>query len=119
MNKLSKIFLLLLLTASCDDILLNDLSGDTMTLLAPSDGHEVAKGQPMIFWWEQLKGATEYELVVASPDVTNPQVMALDTVITKNQFVTTIPAGSYQWCLRARNSEYKTEFACRNFSVAN
>jgi len=119
MNKLSKIVLLLLLAASCDDILVHDLSDDTVILLAPDDGHEAAKDQSTLFWWEDVKDATEYELVVASPDITNPQVMALDTVITKNHFAATIPAGSYQWCVRGKNSEYKTEFVCRSFSVAN
>ena len=118
MNKLHKLIFLLLLAVSCDDILVHDLSKDTVTPRTPAEGYEGTRDQAVIFWWEELDGATEYELVVASPDITNPQVLALDTVLTKTQIsITTIPVGTYQWCVRGINSNYKTDFACRGFSV--
>ena len=109
---------MLFFAVSCDDILVHDLSKDTVTLRTPADGYEGTKDQSVIFWWEELEGATKYELVVASPDITNPQLLALDTVVTKIQFsATAIPVGSYQWCVRGINSNYKTDLVCRSFNV--
>jgi hypothetical protein len=116
MNKIAKIAVLLLLMVSCDDVLLRDISEDTITLHSPTEGFETSV-KDVIFWWDKLDGATTYQLIVASPDVDNPQLLALDTVITKNQFTAKLAAGSFQWCVRGVSSEYRTEYACRSFSV--
>src|SRR5688572_6848136 len=120
MNKHLRSILLFILTLAvtcCDDILETDLSEDTITLRLPADGVTQKDSVAVSFWWEELKGASHYELQVVSPDNTNPTSLVLDTLVTKTQFSAKLPAGQYQWCVRGINSGYKTEFICRSITI--
>ncbi|MBT1710554.1 hypothetical protein KK062_20080 [Fulvivirgaceae bacterium PWU5] len=111
------LFVLTLAVTCCDDILETDLSDDTVTLRLPADGVTQTDSVAVLFWWEELEGASTYELQVVSPDNTNPQSLLIDTLVTKPQFSMTLPAGQYQWCVRGVNSGYKTEFVCRTITI--
>jgi hypothetical protein len=109
--------LLAVAVTSCDDILETDLSDDMVTLRLPADGITQSDSVAVSFWWEELEGASKYELQIVSPDNINPQSLVLDTLVTKTQFSVSLPAGQYQWCVRGVNSGYKTEFICRTIAI--
>jgi hypothetical protein len=108
--------LLILLFISCDDIVEKDIRDDTVELVAPADNAVVAEGDIM-FWWNELQGASQYELQVVSPNMLSPQTLVLDTVITKHTFTLSLPAGNYQWCVKAINTGYVTQSSCRMLEV--
>ena len=111
------LFVLALAVTCCDDILETDLSDDTVMLRLPADGVTQKDSVAVSFWWEELAGASRYELQVVSPDNINPSSLVLDTLVTKTQFSAKLPAGQYQWCVRGINSGYKTEFVCRSITI--
>jgi hypothetical protein len=120
MNKYLLSLLLVVLAVAvicCDDILETDLSDDAITLRLPANDITQSDSVAVSFWWEELEGASHYELQVVSPDNTNPTSLVLDTLITKTQFSAGLPAGKYEWCVRGVNSGYKTEFICRAITI--
>jgi hypothetical protein len=116
MNKLMIILLALLFTVSCDDIVVKDIEGAQVYLLAPTDNAVLTSGE-VTLWWDFVDGASHYELTVASPDFVNVQMVQLDTVIEKNRFEVTLSPGKHEWCVRAINSAYATDLSCRFLEV--
>jgi hypothetical protein len=97
---------------SCDDIIVPDISEDNLVLIAPADSM-VTTVKDQTFWWKENSSAESYQLVIVSPTIANPVRLELDTTITKQQFDVTLAAGTYEWCVRGKNSAYETEYTCR------
>lgn len=93
-----------------------DISSSSVLLRGPSDNYHT-KAIDATFWWDTVAGAKQYEFLVVSPDYQNPETLEMDTVIAINKLVTKLPAGSYQWCVRAINSDYETAYSCRTIVV--
>ena len=118
MSKRWMFSILVIIAFSCDDVLETDIRDDTVVLKAPKDGYS-AGSQSIVFWWESLKGATRYHLVVVSPELANPTTLIMDTVIVKTQFSLTLTEGQYQWCVKGMNDGYETDFTCRSIEITN
>jgi len=101
---------------SCDDIVIKDISDEEVTLLAPQDSAVFETGM-YDFWWSPVEGVDGYQLVVASPTLKEANVLALDTTVAKQTFKYALPAGQYQWCVRAVNSGYHTNYSCRTITI--
>lgn len=105
------IFFVILMVLSCDDIIEQDISKQSVRLRAPSNGYDGNQGD-LTFWWDEVDGASKYRLTVASPLIDSAEILVLDTVITKTQFTASIPSGKLQWCVMAMNGYYTTKYFC-------
>src|SRR5690349_1763046 len=111
MNRQLIISFFVILAFSCDDVLESNIEDDSVTLRAPAEGLSTST-KDVTFWWDDLKGAKRYELMVVTPDRANATALIMDTVIVKNQFTLTLVEGKYEWCVKGVNDGYETELAC-------
>ena len=118
MRQIAYIFLVLMVTStiSCKDIIEEDLSDDTVQLIAPSDG-VVTDVAVQTFWWDELDGALSYDLQVVRPRFDSITQLVLDTTLTETQFSHTLFAGQFQWRVRAVNGSSETSFTTYSLTV--
>lgn len=117
--KITSILLIALFTiiVGCDDILeVPDISNDTVTLIAPSEG-TVVEGNTTRFTWQAIGDADEYLLQVATPDFSNPSQVVIDSTTTATSFSGELLPNTYEWRVRAINSGFETIFTSNNFTV--
>lgn len=111
--------LILCLSISCDDIFVTDISNKEIIINCPKDQFTTKSTTPIVFWWETLDGAETYDLQVVSSDFDNIIKLYLDVSIDSTRFNITLPAGDYQWRIRANNSSFSTQYIIRTISVVN
>ena len=109
---------------SCDDIFIEDISNRELSIICPNDNWELelqddsTTTADVVFWWEYLKGADYYDLQLVSPEFSNIDKLLFDVVVdSTNKYDVILPAGYYQWRIRARNSSFSTDYVIRSFSV--
>lgn len=115
MKNLNKPFLLLLLllSFSCDDILEEDITNDTVKIIAPVEGVTI-EGNTVQFSWEDLDGADDYRIQI----IKSNQVYEVDSLVTNSVFTYVLTPGAYQWRVRAENFAYITGYIFPvNFTV--
>ena len=125
MKKIAFYFLpLLVFCISCEDIFVENISNREITVICPGDNWELelrddsTMTAEVVFWWEYLKGADRYVLQLVSPDFSNINRLLFDVVVdSANKYSMALPAGQYQWRIRARNSSYSTGYVTRSFSL--
>ncbi|MCH2197015.1 fibronectin type III domain-containing protein [Kordia sp.] len=107
-----------LLFISCSDIIeVPDISKDTVNLAAPSD-NATLNITTLTLSWEAVEDAENYQVRVARPDFENILQVELDTTLTENSISVQLEAGnSYQWRVRAINSEYTTPYTTYTFTL--
>ncbi|HVD97199.1 MAG TPA: hypothetical protein VNB90_03270 [Cytophagaceae bacterium] len=105
-----------LLLGACKDVFEKDITNQKITIDTPPDGAQ-SQVYKQLFWWEDLNGASQYRIQIASPSFDNPQSI-VDTVITgTNKFYKTLSPGLYQWRIRAENGAYKTQYQTFNLTM--
>jgi hypothetical protein len=117
-NRLIIVFLLVIsgLTA-CDDIFLKDITNKKVTVVCPADGYITTSSKSILFWWEGMDGADEYELQIVTPDFQNIQQLKVEELLDTVRYSVTLPAGNYQWRIRGLNNSYASEFVTRSITV--
>ena len=109
--------LLAFLCMACEEILVvEDISEDTVAILAPTTDSVLAEGI-ISFSWSELEEAEQYRLQLATPTFENASQILLDSIITTTSFSKTLEFGNYEWRIRAENSEYQTAYTIQNFTV--
>lgn len=116
MKKLIILCASLWLCMGCEAILEEDISNQTVVILAPTEGVQLTVGDAT-FNWQVLENATSYTIQIATPDFTNASQILLNTSTTDNSATAALTAGSYQWRVSASNSEYTTGYTTINFTV--
>jgi hypothetical protein len=108
---------------SCQDILeVTDISDKNVQLVAPSDSTTVVQTN-VRFTWEAIFEATRYHIQVATPNFENPSQIVVDTLIViDSTFVglrlnKTLANSTYQWRVKALNSDFETDFSASFFTV--
>lgn len=109
---LSIVFFLL----NCEAIFIEDISEETIELLAPSDNSEITRGS-IQFNWQEVAASKDYTIQIATPNFENATQILLDSIITDNGFIKDLDSASYQWRVRGNNSGYSTEFSTHNLNV--
>ncbi len=100
------------LIGACDDILEEDISGDEITTLSPTDG-ETIEGNNVQFLWNTLDGADDYTL-----QIYDGASLLVDTTVTQIPYTQAIDPGIYEWRIKASNNAYDTQFTFpRSFEV--
>jgi len=116
---MKKIFLILTFWffISCDDIIeVEDISGSTISILAPVDGSLLTDTE-VIFSWNTIQDAERYKLQIATPNFETATQIILDTTITTSNFIKTLDIGNYEWRIRAENSDYQTIYTTQSFTI--
>lgn len=111
--------IIVLFLYSCDDgglLIEPDISNRSVVLLAPADGVEVSS-TTVFFDWEEVEDATSYEIQVATPDFDNTQQLLLNTEDSITFKELNMNVGNYEWRVRAKNSNYSTEYSSARFSI--
>ncbi len=105
------------LNFNCEEITeVPDISGETVTTLAPAD-HSVLNNTTVNFSWNAVEEASRYQLQIASPEFQNAIAIVEDTIVTANSFSKALNAGEYQWRVQALNSDYRTAYTTQSFSI--
>ena len=116
---MKKIVVLILICclAGCEEILYEeDITTKSVSLLAPTNGVSLVTGD-VIFNWQTVNGATDYELQVATPSFENAEQIVLDTIVSGVSFTQLLEANIYEWRLKALNSAYETNYTKSDFEV--
>ena len=86
----------------CEDVLVDDLEGKQLLLVAPGDSVTVVQSN-IQFVWETLEDAVTYNLQVVSPTFSGIQSYVLDSVVTGNKLAVLLQPGKYSWRVIASN----------------
>lgn len=108
---------------ACEDILeVPDISNGTVELLAPLDG-TVIDQNTVSFSWSAVDEATNYVVQVATPSFANASqlvldsIMVVDSTFTGTRISQTLLNDSYEWRVKARNSDFETPFSIAAFTL--
>ncbi|RDY60782.1 hypothetical protein DX873_00960 [Flagellimonas nanhaiensis] len=109
---------------SCEDILeVPDITGETVSILAPTDGSVIASNA-VGFNWEKVNEAAAYRIQIAAPDFDNTVQIILDSIVQEDTLgnVSTrinqdLLNGTYAWRVKALNSDYETVYSLSSFRV--
>ncbi len=86
------------------------ISHESVTLNSPYNGF-ITTSKNITFWWEELANAEEYVIQLVKPNFTSIEELIEETTISNNQFTVTLPKGSYQWRVKAKNSTSETGYS--------
>ncbi len=110
------VFACILMISACDDFIERKLTGQTITVLAPADS-AILSTTSVTFWWEEVKGATKYNIQIVKPSFSNIQYIVADSNVAGDKFTANLQPGSYQWRIKALNNSTQTDFFSFSFSV--
>lgn len=115
-RKFFPVFILFILV-SCEEILLeNDISRESIEILSPKN-NTVVEAATIYFNWEEIEGATAYEIQLASPDFEDAQQIIFTEIVEETSFTEDVPPGIYEWRVRGINSGYNTAFSSAKFKA--
>lgn len=122
MQRINSLFVLVLcmsvlLFSSCSkDFIEGDLSGKTVTILAPADNDTVATSTPF-FWWQEISDARTYRLQIAQPSFAAPQQLLYDTAVAGDRFYPSLQPGAYEWRIRPENGSSEGDYVTRTLTI--
>ena len=113
----------IVLISSCEELLeVPDISGEEVTLLAPSDSTVVT--QTIVnFTWNEVFEAKSYHIQVAQPSFLEASQIVVDTLVVVDstyvgtRFTKTLINNGYEWRVKALNSDFETEYTTHSFTV--
>ena len=109
--------LLILTLMACDDIIeVEDISEESVNLLAPVDEAVLNITDP-IFSWQPVADAETYHLQIAQPSFEAALQIVADTTLEGTRYNTSLEINTYEWRVRAENSGYQTDYTTQSFSV--
>ncbi len=117
-RSLALLLLCILLTASCSEVIEEDLDGYGVVLLAPPAGHTTTANQ-VEFRWEEVPNATSYRIQVCTPGFASAVSYLLDSTTTATVHVLALAAGTYQWRVRAQNANSHTDWYTRDITITS
>lgn len=98
-----------ILVVGCKDIEEENLGDDVVSILSPTNGVRSDQAT-QTFWWNEVEGATNYNLQVVSTSFDSIIRLWLDSNLTNNKFTYTLPPGDYEWRVRAYNGSSTTNY---------
>lgn len=117
MKKSIVYLLLIFVSLSCEDIIeVPDISQKVVMVLAPTEDFVINETN-INFSWNTVEDADTYKLQIATPNFEAATQIVLDTTTTNTNFTKILDVGSYQWRVRAENSDYQTNYTTQSFTV--
>ena len=104
------------LLLSCGELTEVDLGSEEIILVAPGDGAS-SPVQSLVFAWEPVLGASEYEVTVASPNFKTVETLVAKELTDESSVLIVLPEGSYEWRVRAFNSVYSVNSVSRSVTI--
>ena len=105
-------------TFSVNANLAPDISDDDVTLLSPANNTTFGTTDTLNFSWETIDDAEEYVLQIVTPDFDTATETIESLTTTETSFSTSnLEAGSYQWRVKAVNTDFETEYTIQNFTI--
>lgn len=101
---------------SCQDLLVEDISGEKIKVYAPSDSVTI-KNSTVTLWWEVVEDASSYVIQIVSPSFKNAEQLCLDTTLSANKVTYPLSHGDYEWRIKATNDVSETNFFYNRFSI--
>jgi hypothetical protein len=94
-----------------------DLTGKTLTILAPADQDTVSTVSPL-FWWDEIRGARNYHIQIVYPDFNAPQSLLYDTLVDADRFYPELnPGFTYHWRIRPENGSTRGDWVTRSITI--
>ncbi|MGH2667450.1 hypothetical protein [Flavobacterium sp.] len=112
MKTINKImlFAIALIAFSCEDILEDDISNDTIQIISPLNGAQI-ESNVVKFQWNSLKGADKYRVQVYGDN----QIVVLDSLVeNKTNLTYPLTEGDYQWRVRGENFAYQSTYSVQS-----
>lgn len=106
----------LLVLNACKDIVVDDISGKTVAVLAPANNTKTPLNA-ITFWWEVVDGAEKYNIQIVKPDFNAIQVLVADTNVIGNKYTRSLSPGVYQWRIKATNASGSTPYTVYNLTI--
>jgi hypothetical protein len=94
----------------CSDIFEEDISAETPVMILPITNDTIYSNN-VHFKWNEMKGASFYNLQIVKPSFAEIDAFILDTLISAEQFYQILPPGDYQFQLRGENGGYVSMYA--------
>lgn len=108
-----------LLLISCDEIIMeDDISDETVVLVAPYD-NAVVNSTSITFTWDAIENGSQYRIQIARPNFESPIAIVTDQVIDTTSYTVQLNVGQYQWRVKGLNSAYETAYTTRNLTIAS
>ncbi|NAS32035.1 hypothetical protein GTQ40_13700 [Flavobacteriaceae bacterium R38] len=108
---------LVFIIVGCDDILeVPDISNETVSLIAPSEG-AIVQGNTTTFSWQPVADAEEYSIQVATPNFNEANQVIIDSIVRITSFTRSLLPNTYEWRIKALNSGFETSYTANNFTV--
>ncbi len=102
---------------ACEEIIeVKDISNKAVSILAPTN-NAVLDTIAVTFTWEAVEATETYHLQIATPDFENATQIVKDSTLTTTHFSTMLDTKSYEWRIRAQNSEYVTDYTTQQFTI--
>ena len=115
--------LIVFLFWSCEELLeVEDISGEEVLLLAPSEGTTVSTST-VSFNWNEIVAANSYHIQVAQPSFLEASQIVIDTLVVQDStylganFSKELLDSSYEWRVKALNSDFETIYTTNAFIV--
>lgn len=99
--------LLTCFTVSCNDFFEKDISEEVVDLIIPTN-NDTSSTNNVHFKWNELAGASFYNLQIVKPSFTNINEFVLDSNINGDEFYYVLSPGNYQFKIRGENSAYQS-----------
>jgi hypothetical protein len=110
-------FFVLVSIVACEEVLFEqDISEESVTLIAPSNNTEI-EANSVRFNWTRVEGATDYEIQIATPNFANANQLVLNTITDSTFYQVQLIENDYEWRIRGHNSGYATPFSSAKFKV--
>ncbi|WP_299884422.1 hypothetical protein [uncultured Lacinutrix sp.] len=95
-----------------------NISNATVSLLAPADAVIFNTSDTINFSWDSTLGADNYTIQIATPNFANAtQIVENQTVTATNFSISNLIANSYEWRVKAINTNYQTNYTAQVFTV--
>ena len=106
------------------ELIPENIEEEQVILLAPHEDAIIATGD-ILFSWDEVEGATEYEFQLVAPSFAQTDSFVLDSTLVvvdsinydADRITVNLPVGDYEWRVRAMNFGFETAFQQRVLSI--
>lgn len=93
--------------SSCEVIFEKKINKDSLNLIIPMN-NDTSSTNNVHFKWEEVKGASHYNLQIVKPSFLSIDEFVLDSNLIGDEFYFALDPGKYQFQIRGENSSYQT-----------
>lgn len=117
MKKILLAYSLFIIVTACDDIIeVEDISNQTVILLAPTN-NAVLNITELTFSWQTVADAESYHIQIATPTFNEALQIVTDSTVMITSFSTPLEVNDYEWRVSAVNSDFQTTYTTQSFTI--